>query len=113
MMVSKRMKVCIVAGAVLGLFCIVGAQARSGFEREAYWLFALWFNRLLMGVVIGMGTPLPVLSQAIGRGAILGFLVSFAFYSSTAYIDTVGFLAGVVYGVIIEYIAFKYGAAGN
>jgi hypothetical protein len=45
--------------------------------------------------------------RALGRGALLGLLVSFAFYSSTGFEDIVGFIAGIVYGVIIEYAALK------
>jgi len=37
-------------------------------------------------------------------------LVSFAFYISTGLDDVVGFMAGIGYGIIIEYVAFKYGA---
>jgi len=103
------MQVCIAAGAILGVFCIVGAMVRSGFERDALYLFAFWYNRLLMGVVIGLAAAASGLSIALGRGALLGLLVSFAFYSATGFDDGVGFLAGIVYGVIIEYVAFKYG----
>jgi hypothetical protein len=47
--------------------------------------------------------------QAIARGAILGLLVSFAFYSSTGFADIIGLIAGIIYGVIIEYVAFRLG----
>jgi putative flippase GtrA len=46
----------------------------------------------------------------IARGAILGLIVSFAFYSSTGFNDVVSFLAGIIYGIIIEFVAFKFGA---
>lgn len=41
--------------------------------------------------------------KVLVRGALLGLLVSFAFYSSTGFVDPVSFLAGVVYGVILEW----------
>ncbi len=108
-MFTKRMLVCIITGALLGVICIIGAQLRSGFENDAVYLFSFWFNRLLMGLVIGLAwTKLDTL-QAIGRGAILGLLVSFAFYSSTGFEDIIGFIAGIVYGVIIEYAALRLG----
>ena len=110
-MLTKRMKVSLAAGAVLGVFCIIGASVRSGFESEAYLLFALWYNRVLMGLVIGLALEESSLNKAIVRGAILGFLVSFAFYSSSGFGDIVSFLAGIVYGMIIEYFAFRYGRA--
>lgn len=106
-MFTKRINVCIASGAVLGLICIAGAMIRSGFEKDSMYLFAFWYNRLLMGVVIGLAGRIRERSKAIGRGALLGLLVSFAFYSSTAFDDGIGFLAGIVYGVIIEYVSFN------
>lgn len=111
-MMTNRMKISIVAGALLGVVCILGAQLRSGFEREALYLFAFWYNRLLMGIAIGFAKEIQELKRALGRGAILGLLVSFAFYSSTGFEDAVGFAAGIFYGVIIEYVAHRYAERG-
>jgi len=106
---TRRMLVCIITGALLGFICIVGAQLRSGFTHEAYYLFSFWFNRLLMGIVIGLAWGRLNTLQAIGCGAFLGLLVSFAFYSSTGFKDVIGFMAGIVYGIIIEYAALRLG----
>lgn len=111
-MVTQRMKISIVAGALLGVVCILGAQLRSGFEREALYLFAFWYNRLLMGAVIGLAGKTQELNRALARGALLGLLVSFAFYSATGFGDAVGFAAGIVYGVIIEYAAYRFDDRG-
>jgi hypothetical protein len=108
-MFTRRMLVCIITGALLGVICIIGAQLRSGFANEAYYLFAFWFNRLLLGIVIGLAWGRLNTMQAIGRGAFLGLLVSFAFYSSTGFEDVIGFIAGIAYGVIIEYVALRLG----
>ena len=107
-MLTKRMKTCIASGAVLGVFCIVGVFVRSGYQSEAYYLFALWYNRLLMGLLIGLAGGNLGWPKVIGRGALFGLIVSFTFYSSIGFNDIVSFLAGIVYGIIIEYIAFKY-----
>lgn len=107
-MFTKRMKVCIVTGAILGVICIIGASLRSGSQADAYFLFALWYNRLLLGLLIGMKGGKPGWPKVIARGAFFGLIVSFAFYSSTGFNDVVSFLAGIVYGIIIETIAFKY-----
>jgi len=101
------MLVCIVAGALLGIICIIGAQLRSGFAHEPHYLFAFWFNRLLIGLVVGLAWGKLNRPQTICRGAILGLLVSFAFYSSTGFEDVIGFIAGIVYGIIIEYAALR------
>lgn len=106
-MFTKRMKICLIAGALLGIVCIIGASVRSGFQSEPYFLFSLWYNRVIMGLVIGLAGKGIKLSNVVVRGAVLGLVVSFAFYSSTGFIDVVSFLAGVLYGVIIEAVAFK------
>lgn len=108
-MLTKRMKISLATGAGLGVVCIIGALARSGFEADAYWLFALWYNRLLMGFVIGLPLPKIRPKNAAFRGAFLGLFVSFAFYSATGFGDVVSFLAGVIYGIIIELVALKLG----
>lgn len=106
-MFTRRLLVCIIAGALLGVICIIGAQVRSGFTAEATYLFSFWYNRLLMGVAIGLAGGVTGAMMAIGRGALLGLLVSFAFYSSTGFGDAIGFAAGIIYGILIEFAAFK------
>ena len=104
---SKRMKVSLLAGAALGVVCIIGALIRSGGRSGAGFLFALWFNRLLMGMVIGLMEDIKETPRLILRGAVTGLLVSFAFYSADGFGDAVSFLAGIVYGIIIELAARK------
>ncbi len=108
-MFTRRMLVCVITGALLGVVCIVGAQIRSDFTRDAAFLFSFWFNRLLMGVVIGLAWQTLSTFRTLARGALLGLLVSFAFYSATGFTEVVGFVAGIVYGVIIEHVALKLG----
>ncbi len=105
---TKRMKVSLLCGAALGVVCIIGALARSGGTAGISFLFALWFNRLLMGMVIGLVREKAEGSALILRGALLGLIVSFAFYSAAGFGDAVSFLAGIVYGVIIELVCRKY-----
>ena len=104
---SKRMKVSLLAGAALGVVCIIGALIRSGGSSGAGFLFALWFNRLLMGMVIGLMEDIKETPRLILRGAVTGLIVSFAFYSADGFGDAVSFLAGIVYGIIIELAARK------
>ena len=104
---NKRFLVSIIAGAILGVVCVVGAQIRSSFDYSTAYLFSFWFNRLLMGIVIGLLVVEPNIKKALLRGAIIGIVISFAFYSSTGFNDHIGFLVGAVYGVIIEFVAIK------
>ena len=107
---KKRMKVALISASVLGVFCIIGALVRSSFQMEVYLLFSLWYNRLLMGLLIGLPWNKAGMPQLFIRGATLGLIISLAFYSSTGFIDVVSFLAGILYGMIIEYLAFRLGS---
>ncbi len=102
---TKRMKASLVTGAALGVVCIIGALVRSGGSSGAGFLFALWYNRLLMGMMIGLMDDSTDTPRLVLRGALVGLLVSFAFYSADGFGDIVSFLAGIVYGIIIELAA--------
>ncbi len=93
-------------GAILGIVCILGASLRMPGELSAIYLFSFWFNRLLMGLVIGLFSKPKTITIGLLRGVLLGAFVSFAFYSATEFRDLMGFLAGVVYGIIIETTLF-------
>ena len=104
----KRLPFSIILGAVLGVLCIIGVGTRLGYEGNELFLFATWYNRVLMGVVIGL---LPkTKSNVLIRGGLFGFLISLAFFLTSELRDLMGFFAGVAYGVIIDYIASKYSA---
>lgn len=103
---KKRVLHGLIWGALLGIICVVGASIRSTEDLSFTFLFAFWYNRLLMGLVIGL-FPFWTLKESLVRGAIIGLLVSFAFYSATDFQDLIGFLVGIVYGVIVEYSLFQ------
>lgn len=105
---KRRILISLLAGALLGVLCIIGAQLRYSNQLETLYLFSFWFNRVLIGLVIGLASKCFTLPKALFRGAILGAFVSFAFYSSTGFYDLTGFIAGIVYGIIIEWVAFKF-----
>ena len=70
-------------------------------------LASLWYNRLIMGFVIGLYSKMHGLTKALLRGAVTGLLISFAFFLSNGMSDYVSFLVGIVYGLIIELTAYK------
>jgi len=100
---NKRMKVALVGGALLGLVCVAGAYIRSGFTAAPDFVFSLWFNRVLFGLAVGAPWTVSDRKKALLRGALLGLLVSFGFYSATGFQDPVSFVAGAVYGVLLEW----------
>ena len=104
---KKRIVIGIVAGALLGVVCIIGASLRSTEEIPTYYLFAFWYNRVIIGLVIGL-LPKQGLKKLMIKGIILGAVVSFAFFSSTNYQDLMGFIAGIVYGAIISFAIYYF-----
>ena len=111
-MKNKRLTLSIILGAILGIFCIIGISIRLGFFGNELFILSTWVNRVLLGLVIGL---LPYhkikdnLTFILSRGVLFGFIVGGSFYLATAFIDTPGFIAAIVYGVIIDYFATKYG----
>jgi len=65
-------------------------------------VFSLWYNRVIIGLAVGAPWKVRSRSQALLRGALLGLLVSFGFYSATGFQDHISFVAGILYGAIIE-----------
>ncbi|QWC00184.1 hypothetical protein KHQ88_01055 [Mycoplasmatota bacterium] len=106
-MLVKRILIGLIVGSLLGLVCILGAHLRSTESIDGWYLFAFWFNRFLMGFVFALLPTRLELKYKIIRGIILGLVVSFAFYSATNYHDFLGFIAGGLYGVILE-LVFHY-----
>ena len=108
---NKRAVIGLLSGAVLGVFCILGLKFRMGDRVAGMFLFATWFNRLIMGMMIGFYTPISnkIANSAI-RGGLLGLIISFSLYVATDFFDSVGFIAGIFYGIIIDIICTKYGA---
>ena len=99
---NKRMKEALIGGALLGIICVVGAYIRSGSSASPTFVFSLWYNRVIIGLAIGAHWKVISRSKTLLRGAILGLLVSFAFFSATGFQDPISFVAGIVYGALIE-----------
>jgi len=109
----KRIGLATLIGAVLGIFCIIGASGRvGGWVGNEILLIGLWYNRVIMGILIGFAGTIELIKNgtkskwinSILRGAILGLLVSLQFFLSTVFLDLPTFLAGIAYGVIIDLI---------
>jgi hypothetical protein len=99
---NRRMKEALMGGALLGIFCVIGAYVRSGLSASPTFVFSLWYNRVILGLVVGAPWAAVCQSRVLLRGALLGLLVSFSFYSSTGFSDHISFIAGILYGVILE-----------
>lgn len=100
------MIVSVATGALLGLVCIVGIGYRLGYSGNELFLLSAFLNRILMGFVIGV---FGKTKNPMRRGAVIGLLISGLWYVDTGLRDTPGFFAGIVYGMIIDYVATRYG----
>jgi len=108
---KKRLIVSILTGAILGIFCIIGVSVRLGFEGNELFILATWVNRVVMGLIIGLAPYYTIKNNTkniLLRGLFFGFIISGSFYLATAFRDAPGFVAGIFYGVIIDYVATKY-----
>ena len=117
MMNVKRIGFATIIGAILGILCILGASGRvGGWIGNEVLLIGLWYNRVVMGVLIGFAGDLILiknenrsewLNTAL-RGAFFGLLVAMQFYLSTVFLDLLSFLAGIAYGIIIDFLSTKF-----
>lgn len=106
---KKRLIISLIAGAILGIFCIIGARIRMGETASNLFLFSTWFNRIVLGLAIGLYTPKNKdVKISILRGGTIGLIISFSLFTATNFIDIPGFIAGIVYGIIIDFFATKY-----
>lgn len=104
---KKRLVIALASGAVLGLFCVLGASVRLGWQGNQILIISLWYNRLIMGLLIGLAGELTLVKgnyNWVIRGILLGLLVSAAYFLTAGASDWVSFLAGVIYGLIIELV---------
>lgn len=103
---NKKVTAGVITGAILGLFCVIGVTIRLGFEGNELFILSTWVNRVVIGLVVGLASCAVVKSNIL-RGAILGFIVSGSFFMATSFKDIPGFIAGIFYGIIIDFIVTK------
>ncbi|MFW6064599.1 MAG: hypothetical protein ACOC8Y_03380 [Candidatus Natronoplasma sp.] len=111
-MKKRRVGIGILAGALLGILCIIGVGWRVGFNGNEMFLFAMWYNRVVMGLLIGLAYDVKFIDSDknyIVRGLILGLVVTLAITFTSEFRDWPSFFAGLAYGPIIDWAATKCG----
>ncbi len=114
----KRIIVSLIMGAILGVLCIIGVGGRieGGYLPNIVFLIGMWYNRVIMGLLIGFAGELhlagdedasPWINPLI-RGLLFGILVSLAIFLSTEFRDIPSLFAGFAYGPIIDIITTRY-----
>jgi hypothetical protein len=115
---GKRLGIALLSGALLGILCIIGVGARipGGYLLNIVFLIGMWYNRVIMGLVIGLadeiifikGENTRMWANSIVRGLLFGVLVSVAIFLSTEFRDLPSLFAGMAYGVIIDLVATAF-----
>jgi len=112
---ARRIGIALIAGALLGVLCIIGVGSRiPGNYSNVVYLMAVWYNRVLMGLMVGLAGGVTLIKSdknknyinAIVRGLLIGLIVSSAtLLLSETILDLMGWLAGIIYGPIIDVVA--------
>ena len=109
---SKRLITATVTGAVLGVICILGVSRRlpaNPLPNETIFLLGAWYNRVIMGVLIGLAGKwllfrnLSERWNSLGRGALIGAMVSASFAFMGQEISVPYFFAGIFFGVANDF----------
>jgi hypothetical protein len=117
----RRIGIATITGALLGILCIIGVGGRidGGYASNSVYLLGIWYNRLIMGVLIGFAGGCTIiksenpnnLGNALIRGLIFGAFVTVAttfFFVPIGGVmgpDILGTIAGLAYGPIIDLVA--------
>ena len=109
----KRIIVAVVLGAIFGAFCAYGTSELDpevvGFEIDSALLLTTFYNRVLIGLLVGVGGGVALLKDVMNnaalRGAVFGALISIGigFYGGMEVL--VAF--GAVYGLITDVVSTK------
>jgi len=109
----KRLIISLLVGALSELFCIFWTYLEmSGFATTIQYLLTIFYNRLLIGFVVGISESFKIFNKdsqnSISRGALIGAVVSVGLYIQ---IGSFGFIPpGIVFGAIADFLATKYGS---
>ncbi len=61
--IYKRIALSIMPGTILGIFYFHRASVRIGWQGNKLLIFALWYNRLIIGLLIGLAGNLMIINR--------------------------------------------------
>ncbi|MBD3253484.1 MAG: hypothetical protein GF383_00245 [Candidatus Lokiarchaeota archaeon] len=112
-----RMAICLVLGAIAGVICAIGtATAPIPAElRTIEFLLYVWYNRLMLGFILGFADNITIIKNDYGnviiRGAVIGGVFSLLMVIPAG-ISAISYLyAGIIFAIIIDLIATKFGGS--
>jgi hypothetical protein len=104
---TKRLIICLILGALAGLFCAfaTAASTRVSFEYMIY----IWYNRLILGFIISIAEKIKIISNKHGnsiiRGLILGIIISIILIIIPGLAAISYLFAGIIFGALIDLIS--------
>lgn len=107
----KRLLIGTLAGALLGVVCILGVAQRlptAPVPSETGYLANAWFQRLIMGVIVGLAGNLRLfgapqgLPNAALRGLLIGAFTSVSFAFLGQQTTWTYFAAGLGFGLVAD-----------
>ena len=110
---GKRMIIALILGALTGVICAIGTVIGNNpiFQISLMYLIYLWYNRLILGFVLGIADNVRIINHELGnsviRGALIGAILSIILVIIPGLAAYSFILAGIVFGIIIDLIATK------
>jgi hypothetical protein len=106
---TERVVICTTGGLLVGFLCIIGGFLSGSIpEITALAVLPIIYNRIMMGFIIGISN---LKLHYLVHGALLGLLVSLINSFFILHDSIIGFflfsLAGIIYGVLIEWVTTK------
>ena len=104
---KNRFQRALITAVIFGILCVLSFVIRFGYKNNFVYLLALFYNRLLIGIIIGL-LPTKKGLIVLFRGLILGFLVGLGLDLSSGFADIVALIGGGVTGIFVDAVASKY-----
>ena len=110
---GKRMIVCVILGAISGAICATGTTILQpvSYSITMAFLFYIVYNRIVLGVFIGLVGEVTFVDNEILnpilRGALFGAIISVVMIIIPEISSMNYLIAGIVFGAIIDLIGSK------
>ena len=117
----KRMIIALVVSGLFGIYCSYATYEYlktaeiPGLIVTMEYLFTIFYNRLILGFVVGFAENISVIKKrllnSIVRGAIIGAIISLGISFYGFFTGSYTFiLFGILYGAVTDLLATKFGS---
>lgn len=107
---KKRLAVSSGLGALMGIFCVAGTIVLNPSIESSY-IFHMWYLRFILGMMLGFMGEVRLIESELGnsiiRGSATGILLSIPYFMVPVPTVLNYFIAGIVFGLLIDLISTK------